>query len=253
MIRLKTSEEIERIRQSCRLLVETYEAIIPLAQPGVTTAELDKAAYDYIVKRGGKPAFLNYHGYPATLCTSVHETLIHGIPSKRKLKPGDILSLDLGIDLGGYFSDAALTLPIGTITPEARRLLAVTRQALYDGIEQAKAGNRIRDISRAVFNRANSNGYGVVREYCGHGVGFAVHEDPQIPNYVGGGPNTRIKPGMVLAIEPMINMGEDEIVLRDDNWTVETEDGSLSAHFEHTVAVFEDHTEILTRMDSGIL
>jgi methionine aminopeptidase type I len=142
MIRLKTSEEIERIRQSCRLLVETYEAIIPLAQPGVTTAELDKAAYDYIVKRGGKPAFLNYHGYPATLCTSVNETIIHGIPSKRKLKPGDILSLDLGIDLGGYFSDAALTLPIGTITPEARRLLAVTRQALYDGIEQAKAGKQ---------------------------------------------------------------------------------------------------------------
>ena len=204
---------------------------------------------DYIIRHGGKPAFLNYMGYPASLCTSVNQVVIHGIPNKKPLQAGDIISLDLGIDLNGYFSDAARTLPVGKIAAEAEELIHVTRESLYRGISQVKVGNRISHISRAVHDHAVGHGYGVVREYCGHGVGYSQHEDPQIPNYVSRGVNPRIRAGMVLAIEPMINQWSGDVVLLDDDWTVETADGGLSAHWEHTVAVFEDHAEILTEID----
>ncbi len=249
MIKLKNDEQINRIRESCKMLARVYEELVPNVQEGITTKEIDRICHDLIVKRGGKPAFLDYDGFPASICISVNEEVIHGIPSNRKLKSGDLVSLDLGIDLDGFISDSALTIPIGKISAESQKLIEVTRQALYDGIEACKNGNRIKDISAAVFKMADSNHFGVVREFCGHGVGFGVHEAPQIPNYVHPGPNPRIRKGMVLAIEPMINLGTEHVNILDDGWTVVTEDHRNSAHFEHTVAVFEDHTEILTTLN----
>lgn len=249
MIKLKTADEIGRIRESCHLLAETHKEIEKMVDVGITTGELDNFARSYIENHGGIPAFLNYMGYPASLCTSVNQVVIHGIPSDYKLQNGDIISLDLGIDLNGYFSDAARTLAVGNISEDTRKLVDVTRESLYLGIDQARAGKRINDIGRAVSQHASKYGYGVVRDYCGHGVGFSQHEDPQVPNYISRGPNPRIKPGMVLAIEPMINQGTGKVVLLDDEWTVETADGLPSAHWEHTVAVFEDHTEILTETE----
>jgi methionyl aminopeptidase len=229
------------------MLSGCFEILAPLVKPGVTTGELDEAARDYIVSQGGRPAFLDYDGYPASLCVSPNEVVIHGIPGKRRLVEGDIVGLDCGIDLGGYFSDAALTLPVGRISPEAEKLLLVTRECLEKAIAAVKVGARIHDISRAVFGHATANGYGVVRQYCGHGVGFAPHEDPQIPNYVSSGPNPRLAPGMVLAIEPMINLGKGDIKVLDDDWTVVTMDRKLSAHYEHTVAILPDgRVEVLT-------
>jgi len=246
MIKLKTEEEIARIRESCQLLARTHVKLAELVSEGISTLELDSFARDYIVQHGGKPAFLNYMGYPASLCTSVNDVVIHGIPDKTKLKNGDIISLDLGINLNGFFSDAARTIIVGDVPAEVRKLVDITRECLYAGIDQARAGNRIHDVSRAVYEHAKKYGFGVVRDYCGHGVGFSQHEDPQIPNYISRGANPRIKPGMVLAIEPMINMGTGNVKLLDDDWTVKTLDGKLSAHWEHTVAVFRDRTEILT-------
>lgn len=249
MIKLKSINEINGIRESCKLLAETHKEIAKLVEVGISTIELDKFARDYIEKRGGVPAFLGYMDYPASLCTSINEVVIHGIPSTRKLKSRDIISLDLGINLDGYFSDAAVTLPVGNISAEAEKLIKITKESLFLGIEQAVMGNRIHNISRAVYNHAKNENYGVVRDFCGHGVGFSPHESPQVPNYVGSGPNPRIKKGMVLAIEPMINLGVDDVRVLDDEWTVLTMDKKISAHWEHTVAVFEDHTEILTVLD----
>lgn len=248
MIKLKSINEINGIRESCKFLTETHHELAKLVEIGITTNELDRFARNYIVKRGGKPAFLGYMDYPASLCTSINEVVIHGIPSNRKLKNGDIISLDLGIDYKGFFSDAAVTLPVGKISKEAEKLIRITKESLYLAIENAVFGNRIHDISRAVFNHAKNNNYGVVRDFCGHGVGFSPHESPQVPNYVGSGANPRIKKGMVLAIEPMINLGVDEVRVLEDEWTVVTMDNRISAHWEHTVAVFEDHTEILTTL-----
>ncbi len=224
-----------------------YEALKPMVKPGVTPKELDAFAYDFIKRNGGKPAFLGYEGYPATLCVSVNEVVIHGIPNDRPLEEGDIVGIDSGIDLDGYFSDAAMTLPVGAIRKEAQRLLDVTRECLNLALEQVRPHARISDISRAVFSHATKNGFKVVRQYCGHGVGLGIHEDPQIPNYVSPGPNPRLVPGMVLAIEPMINVGTSDVRLLDDEWTVVTMDGSLSAHFEHTVLVTDSGCEVLTR------
>jgi methionyl aminopeptidase len=206
-------------------------------------------ARELITSRGGRPAFLGYDGYPGTLCTSVNHQVIHGIPGNYKLKNGDIISLDLGIELNGYFSDQALTLPIGTVSPDAEKLMRVTSECLYHGIDAAVEGNRVKDISRAVYSHAAAHGLGVVRDFCGHGVGLAIHEEPQIPNYVGPGPNPRLKSGMVVAIEPMINLGSDAVHVLEDGWTVETSDHSLSAHFEHTVVILKGKTEILTLPD----
>ena len=249
MIKLKNDEEIKRIRESCKMLVEVYAELVKYVDEGITTGELNRICHELITKRGGKPAFLDYSGYPASICISMNEEVIHGIPSKRKIKNGDLVSLDLGIDLNGYFSDSAMTIPVGNVTPDASKLIDVTKKALSAGIDACIYGNRIKDVSSAVFKVADKNNYGVVREFCGHGVGFDVHESPQIPNYVHPGPNPRIKKGMVLAIEPMINLGTEKINILDDDWTVVTADGKVSAHFEHTVAVFEDHTEILTIPD----
>jgi len=247
MIRIKNKRQIEGIRASCQMLSALYDALKPLVQPGATPKDLDRFAYDFIVKNGGKPAFLGYEGYPATLCISVNDVVIHGIPGSRPLEEGDIVGIDSGIDLDGFFSDAAITLPVGKITPEAQKLLDVTKECLDLAIAQIKPHARISDISRAVFSHATKNGFKVVRQYCGHGVGLEIHEDPQIPNYVSAGPNPRIMPGMVLAVEPMINVGTSDVRVLDDDWTVVTMDGSLSAHFEHTVLVTDSGCEVLTR------
>ncbi len=248
MIRIKNEDEISGIRESCILLAETFSELKKIVKAGITSRELDDFARNYIESRGGRPAFLGYMNYPASLCVSINDQVIHGIPGKRKLKNGDVVSLDLGIDLDGRFSDAALTIPIGDVDKDRLQLIKVTEEALYRGIEKAEKGNRVSDISEAVFNHAKKYGYGVVRQYCGHGVGLAPHEDPQIPNYPGGSPNPRLKEGMVIAIEPMINMGTWEIKVLNDQWTVITADGMVSAHFEHTVAITRSGTEILTKL-----
>lgn len=246
MIRLKNEKEIAGIKESGRLLAGTLEELKKLVAPGISTHEMDSFARSWIESHGGKPAFLGYMNYPASLCVSLNNEVIHGIPGPRKLRQGDIVSIDLGVDLNGYFSDAAVTIAVGATSKKRERLAQVTRECLERGLAQALPGNRISDISRAVYEHAVRSGFGVVREYCGHGTGFAMHEDPQVPNYVGPGPNPRLKEGMVLAIEPMINAGTGDIALLEDGWTVVTADGEDSAHFEHTVAVLRDRMEILT-------
>jgi methionyl aminopeptidase len=246
MIKLKNDAEIGRIREASFILSETLEKLKSMIADGITTGELDNFARDYIRSRGAEPAFLNYMSFPASVCISLNEEVIHGIPGKRRLQRGDMVSLDLGVNLGGYYSDAAVTLAVGRATPERRKLITVTKECLELGIEQAVCGNRISQISEAIYNHARSNGFEVVRQYCGHGLGFTQHEEPQIPNYVSSGPNPRLKPGMIIALEPMINRGTWEVQLLEDNWTVVTADHSDSAHFEHTVAIHKDHTEILT-------
>ena len=218
----------------------------PLIKPGTTTREIDNAANEYITGRGGVPAFLGYNDFPASVCTSINHVVIHGIPDDVALEEGDILSLDLGVILDGYISDSARSFAVGDIGTVADILLRVTNECLARAIEQVRPGKRIRDISRAVFEHADANGYGVVHQFCGHGVGFALHEDPQVPNYLGSGPNPRLKPGMVLAIEPMVNIGSADVEILDDDWTVVTVDSGLSAHFEHTVAVTDTDPDILT-------
>jgi len=251
MIRIKNEKQIEGIRKSCKALARLYKALIPLVIEGNTTADLDAFCVDFIKKAGGKPAWYA-EKFPGAACISINEQVIHGIPSKtRVIKNGDFVSLDIGIDLGGYISDSAVTVPVGKVTPAGLKLLATTTKCLDAGIAACINGNRIGDISHAVYDLATGAGYGVVYEYCGHGVGLSVHEDPQIPNVPERGPNPRIVPGMVLAIEPMINLGTADVDLLDDDWTVVTADGKISCHMEHTVAVFADHTEILTMLNPG--
>ena len=247
MIVIKSEAEIDGIRKSCRLLARLMGEVEGEIREGVTTKQLDQWVYRYITGHGGRSAFLGYGGFPGSACISVNDEVIHGIPGNRVLRAGDIVSMDLGINLNGFFSDMARTFPVGTVSNEAKRLMDVTSECLNEGIRQAVCGNRIKDISAAVFSRAGK--YGVVRDYCGHGVGLKLHEDPEVPNYCSlSGKNPRLKSGMVIAIEPMINAGGWEVDVLDDGWTVVTRDGSLSAHFEDTVAVFPDRTEILTRL-----
>ncbi len=246
MIKLKNDKQIEGIRASGQVLSKILKALQERVEPGVSTADLDAYSRELIGKLGGRAAFLGYMGFPAAICTSVNEAVIHGIPNGRKLRSGDIVTIDCGIELNGFYADAAVTVPVGTVAPDVRQLLDVTHESLYLGIEQARVGNRVNDISRAVYRCVKSRGYGVVRPYCGHGVGLAIHEDPQIPNYVGSGKNPRLKPGMVVAIEPMVNLGGDDVVLLDDDWTVVSTDRSISAHYEHTVAILDSGPEILT-------
>lgn len=249
MIRLKNSEEIDGIRKSCHLLADMFNFIIPQVKPGMSTKELDDIAVKFIKQHGGTPAW--YHeDFPGALCISVNEQVIHGIPSKKKIiKDGDIVSIDAGIDLNGYISDSCHSVLVGNVKPEVKKLDEVTIECLKAGIAACKVGNRISDISNAVYNIAEKHGYGVVYDYCGHGVGLEVHEDPNIPNCPSHGPNPRIQAGMVVAIEPMINLGVPEVYTEKDGWTVITEDHKPSAHEEHTVAVFDDHTEILTDLN----
>ncbi|MDY3939343.1 MAG: type I methionyl aminopeptidase [Spirochaetia bacterium] len=249
MIIIKTKEEIDGIRKSCHLLARLMGEVGEKIRPGMTTKQIDQWVYRFITDHGGKPAFLHYGGFPASACISVNDEVIHGIPGNRRLEEGDIVGMDLGINLNGFFSDMARTFPVGKVCADAEKLMKVTFECLDKGIAAARFGNRIKDISRAVSAHARAYGYGVVRDYCGHGVGLKVHEEPEVPNYCEfAGKNPRLQAGMVIAIEPMINAGTYDVDVLDDDWTVVTCDGSLSAHFEDTVAIFPDHTEILTRL-----
>ncbi len=246
MISLKTAGEIEKMRQAGQAVAETLAGLRALVRPGVTTRELDRFAEDALRARGMRPAFKGYRGYPASICASPNEVVVHGIPSARRLEEGDILSIDLGAEYEGYYGDAAVTLPVGSVSKEAERLLQVTEQALALGLEQARPGNRLHDISWAIQRCAEDAGYGVVRDYVGHGIGRAMHEDPQVPNVGRAGSGPRLQAGMVLAIEPMVNAGTADVQLLEDGWTVVTADRRLSAHFEHTVAIREEGPDVLT-------
>lgn len=249
MIILKSPEEIRLLRRAGRLVADAHALVAELVRPGVTTAELDEAVEALIRKAGGVPTFKGYQGYPASICTSVDHEVIHGIPGPRRLEEGQILSVDIGATLDGFVGDSAWTYPVGQIAPEAQRLLETTEEALYRGIEAARPGNRISDIGHAVQTFVESRGFSVVREFVGHGVGRQMHEDPQVPNFGPPGRGPRIKEGMCLAIEPMVNLGRHHVRILDDQWTAVTVDGSLSAHFEHTIIVTRDGPEILTRRD----
>ena len=246
MIVLKTDREIGYMRDAGKIVGKTLLELKKAAVPGVTTLELDRIADQYIRHAGAIPAFKGYGGFPANICTSVNEQVVHGIPGSRQLKSGDVISLDVGTKLNRYYGDAALTVPVGDVDDEVLKLLTVTEESLYRGIEKAIKGNRLSDISHAVQLHAESHGYGVVRDYVGHGIGQRMHEDPQIPNYGPPGRGPLLKNGMVLAIEPMINLGTPEVEVLADDWTVVTADGKISAHFEHTVAVTDGGPLILT-------
>jgi len=248
---LKAPWELEVLRKSNRLVAKTLAELASMVRPGVTTLELDRFAEAFLQARGARPAFKGYRNYPFTLCTSVNEQIVHGMPSDRALVEGDILSLDMGAIVDGYYGDAAVTLPVGGISAEAQRLLRVTRECLERALTAARSGGRLADIGGAVQGHAESHGYSVVRAFVGHGIGKSLHEAPQIPNFVepGRGRGPVLKAGMVLAIEPMINAGAPEVRVLADRWTAVTADGSLSAHFEHTVAITENGTEVLTALD----
>lgn len=248
MVILKSLQEIEKIREACLIVADALAGLREMVRPGVNTQGLDEFAERFIRAAGGIPAFKGYRGYPKTLCTSLNEQVVHGIPSRDVvLKEGDIISLDLGVIVEGFYGDAAVTLPVGTISPEAERLSRVTEEALTRGIAAARVGNRLYDISYAIQATAESNGFSVVRDFVGHGIGRSLHEDPQLPNFGEPGRGPRLKAGTVLAIEPMVNRGGSATVVKEDNWTAVTADGSLSAHFEHTVAVMPDGPWVLTK------
>jgi len=248
MIILKSRQEIEKMRKSNSIVAAILEELAKKIRPGVRTVELDRLSEEMALKKGALPAFKGYRGYPYSLCTSVNSEVVHGMPSERELKEGDIISLDFGILNDGYYGDAAVTVPVGDITPEAKRLLRVTEEALYKGITEVKAGNRIGDISAAIQGHVEAAGYSVVRDLVGHGIGKSLHEDPQVPNYGSGGRGIELKPGMVFAIEPMVNEGTYRVEILRDGWTVVTADGKLSAHFEHSVAITENGPVILSRI-----
>ncbi len=246
-VTIKSAREIELMREAGRLLAEVHDELAAFIRPGISTKDIDKLGEKLIRDRGCIPNFLNYHGYPASICVSVNDEVVHGIPNKNRiLQDGDIVSLDAGLIYKGYHSDAARTHAVGTISKEAQQLIDVTRQSFFEGIKHAKAGNRLHDISNAIAAYAESFGYGVVRDLVGHGIGTELHEDPQIPNFKQLRRGMKLMPGMTLAIEPMINAGTWEVCWLDDEWTVVSEDGSLSAHYENTVLITDGEPEILT-------
>lgn len=246
-ISIKSSREIELMRESCRLLSIVHKEMEEAIRPGMSTMEIDILGEKTIRKLGCIPNFKNYNGYPASICVSVNDEVVHGIPSKQRiLQEGDIVSLDAGLIYKGYHSDAARTHAVGEISPEAKKLIEVTRQSFFEGIKMAKAGNYLHDISNAIDAYVSQFGYGIVRELVGHGIGTKLHEDPQIPNFAQMRRGPKLRAGMTLAIEPMINMGRADVEWLDDDWTVVTEDGSLSAHYENTILITEDEPEILT-------
>ena len=246
MIICKSPAELERMREANQLVARILEELASMVEPGVTTADLDAAAESKVRAAGAEPAFKGYRGYPATLCASVNEQVVHGIPSKRPLVAGDIVSLDMGVRLRGFFGDSAVTVPVGVVSDDVRRLLRVTQEALDKGIGQVRVGGRISDIGHAIQTHVEASGFSVVREFVGHGIGAALHEEPQIANYGEPGRGPRLAEGMTLAIEPMVNMGKPSVRVLADGWTAVTKDGSLSAHFEHTVAVTKGGPMILT-------
>ncbi|MFZ9595056.1 MAG: type I methionyl aminopeptidase [Bdellovibrionia bacterium] len=247
MITLKSPREIEQMRKAGQVVAKILAEMVAMVAPGISTAELDRYAESRCKELKVKPAFKGYHGFPATLCSSINNEIVHGIPSaQRILKEGDVIGLDFGVSLDGWFGDSARTVAVGKIAPEVQNLLSVTEESLRLGIEQCRAGNRIFDIGHAVQNYVERFGYGVVREFVGHGIGRALHEEPQVPNYGPKGKGILLKVGMVLAIEPMVNAGSHEVKVLKDGWTAVTVDHSWSAHFEHTVAITEKGPEILT-------
>jgi methionyl aminopeptidase len=250
MIRLRTKSEIEKIRQAGHIVAEVLRDLKAMITPGITTRELDRYAESKIRSTGAVPTFKGYRGFPASLCTSINEEIVHGIPSDRKLREGDIIGIDCGATFHGYVGDAATTVIVGDVSPEVQQLVAAAEASLYRAIERARIGNRLHDISYAVQEYAEAQGYGIVRDYCGHGVGTKMHEDPQVPNYGKPGTGPKLRPGLVLAIEPMLNMGTHQVEVAADGWTVVTADGKPSAHFEHTIAVTENGPTILTRLDA---
>lgn len=247
MIIIKSANELERMREAGKIVYLTHQELKKAIQPGITTKELDRLAEKVISGYGATPSFKGYNGFPGSICTSVNDELVHGIPGNRELKEGDIISLDIGACYEGYHGDSAWTYPVGKISPEAERLLKVTEESLYKGLEQAKAGARVGDISHAIQTVAEEAGFSIVREYVGHGVGRNLHEGPSIPNYGISGKGPRLKSGMTIAVEPMVNYGKRFVKTLADNWTVVTADGSLCAHFEHTIAITDDGYEILTK------
>jgi methionyl aminopeptidase len=234
------------MREAGRIVAGAFAELAPLIAPGITTRELDAVAEKYIRQQGAKPAFKGLYGFPASICTSINDQVVHGIPGLRKLKKGDIISIDIGAEINGYFGDGAVTFPVGKPEDEVLELIRVTREALEAGIAQARAGKRLTDISHAVQTYVERHGFSVVRDYVGHGIGAKMHEDPQIPNFGPPGRGPRLEPGMTLALEPMVNMGGYEVMTLVDQWTVVTKDGKPSAHFEHTILITEDGPEILT-------
>lgn len=246
MIIIKSFREIEQLKKANAIAAEVLHELKKAAAPGVTTRDLDQRAEEVIRSRGALPAFKGYRGFPASLCISINEEVVHGIPGSRRLKEGDIVSFDVGTNLNGYYGDAAITLPVGEVDPEAQRLLQVTEKALHIGINKARPGNRLSDISHAVQAWVEGQGFSVVRDFVGHGIGRSLHEEPQIPNF--GSPNQgpRLEKGMVFALEPMVNEGAHEVKILSDGWTVVTADGKRSAHFEHTIAITDGEVEILS-------
>jgi methionyl aminopeptidase len=253
LIALKSPSEIEKMRRASRIVAEVLDMMREQVAPGVTTAELDDMAEKIIRGYNAIPSFLGYppgsvYPFPATICASINEELVHGIPGPRALQEGDIISIDVGAILDGYHGDAAVTLPVGRISPETQKLLNVTEGALYAGISAAKAGNRSGDVSAAIQSYVESQGYNVVREYTGHGIGRSMHEDPQVPNYGEPGKGVLLRPGMTIALEPMVLAGDRYVRVLDDHWTVVSDDGKLTAHFEHSIAITNGDAEILTRL-----
>ena len=246
MITIKSKREIELLKNAGNIVYQTHQYLKPLIKEGITTKELDKLAEDFIRSKDATPSFKGYEGFPSTLCTSINSEVVHGFPSDRKLKNGDIISIDIGGCYKGYHGDSAWSYTVGEVDEKTKQLLEDTEKSLFVGLEQVKPGNRIGDIGYAIEQYARKHNLGVVRELCGHGVGTSVHEDPEVPNY--GIPNTgpRLKEGMVIAVEPMLTLGSPKVFLHDNDWTVDTQDGSLSAHFEHTVVVTKDGYQILT-------
>ena len=248
MILLKSARELERMRRAGLILSEVKDRLRALVRPGITTKEIDADVEAFILSRKARSAFKGYRGFPATVCTSINEEVVHGIPStKRRLKEGDIIGLDLGCIVDGYYADCAITLPVGPVPARVQELLDVTRESLDKAIVQCRAGNRLGDISHAVQSHCESHGFAVVRAFVGHGIGKQLHEEPQVPNFGDPGRGALLKPGMVLAIEPMITMGSWEVRVLEDRWTAVTADGSLAAHFEDTIAITEDGPDVLTR------
>ncbi len=251
-VTIKSAREIEVMRESCRLLELVHKELGEFIRPGISTADIDALGEKLIRGYGGIPNFLHYNGYPASICVSVNDEVVHGIPSKNRiLQEGDIVSLDAGLIYQGYHSDAARTYPVGKVSEEALALIEVTRQSFFEGIKYAKAGNHLHDISNAIDAYCTKRGYGVVRQLVGHGIGTQLHEDPQIPNFHQWRRGIKLRPGMTLAIEPMINIGTYEVDWLDDDWTVVTADGSLSAHYENTILITEGEPEILTLSTAG--
>ncbi len=246
---LKSKAEVAKMRKAGRVVAEMLDECTKAARPGVTTAQLDLVAREVLARRNAKSNFLDYHGFPAVICTSPNDVIVHGIPGDYVLQEGDILSIDCGAIIEGYHADAARTIPIGSVTDEAERLIKTTRESLLAGAEHVRKGSRLSDIGHAVQTLAESEGFNVVREYVGHGIGTAMHEEPQVPNFGEPGKGLKLKVGHVLAVEPMVNLGSAETQLDEDGWTVRTADGMLSAHFEHSIAVTDDGPEVLTVLD----